>query len=171
MCPAAAFALGWPRTAGEHQLGESRPGAVDGSSWVREARNAPAALRRTEGPARLGLPQDRPPRSPGSAGTGPSSFPAGTGPGSLRVTKNRGGSRSRLRNSYDGSASTHRERGAGPAAERAQPSPPGRGRPARLRWIAMSRGRRRLGKRQQWPSPLRPPLASVSGTCAAPLHR
>lgn len=99
-------------------------------------------------------------------------LPRGTGPGPLRVTRDRHGWRSSLRSSYSGSASSHRERGAGPAGG-AVPSPARRGETAQRdsAGSARSRGHRRPRKRQHWPSPHRPSLASVSGTHSDPLRR
>lgn len=138
------------RCCGQRQLGPRGPALLPRSS---------GRMRALPGPGCRGTDRRL---SSGSAGTVPSPTPPRLGRGPLRVTRNRRGWR--LRSSCGGCASTHRERGAGSAGG-AVPSPARRGEAAQRDSTesASSHGCRRPGKRQHWPSPHRPPLASVSG--------
>lgn len=138
----------------------------------RRPKTAPAELRRTESPSRPGLPQDRLPPLPGVGRHRCLLLPRRDRPGGPSASPNTAaggdpayGAATAAASALTGSAAR------GPRLSRAQPSPPGRGCPATLRWIARSCGRRRPGKRQHWPSPHRPPLASVSGARAGQLSR
>lgn len=132
MCPAAAFppgTQGWPRA----DTGWASPVPVLWTAAVGAARpsTAPAELRPNEGPARPGLPRDRPPPILGVSRHGAFSHPSKTGPGAsprhekpprVEVTE-------QLRRLREHSP---RARRGVRGRSRTQPSPPGRGRPARL---------------------------------------
>lgn len=144
---------GWPGTAGGHRLGESRPGAMDSGGWVREPRTAPPELRRTEalpGPSCRRTDRCLPPGPAPVPSPSPRDW-AGAPPRHERPPWMAVQLTEQLQRQREHSPGARR---GARGRSRAQPSPPGRDRPARLRW-----------KREE---PRPPPTRETSALAVAP---